>query len=139
MKRISLLLAALCLPLFLFAQGPKNEEEAEKALYEAIDKEIEHYTSLLDLEDWQIFRIDSTLVHDYKALSADVAALRTAKVSNTSAYQSAQDKWYEAIYQSFMQILTPEQQTKYLKSGAARATKGRDKRAAETPDKKKKK
>ena len=125
------LLAALCAltALPLAAQGPQSPEEQEKALYEAIDKEIERQTSLLDLADWQIFRIDSTLTHDYKALTEEIMVLRASKVSNSSAYQAVQDKWMEAIYQSYCRILNEDQKAKYLKSGAARAKKARDKRA----------
>ena len=98
-------------------------------MFEAIDKEIERQTTALDLADWQIFRIDSTLTHDYRAMTAEIEALRMSKVSNSSAYVAVQDKWMEAIHQSYMWILNGEQQAKYLKSGAAKAKKARDKRA----------
>jgi hypothetical protein len=125
------LVAALCAltVLPLAAQGPQSPEEQEKALYEAIDKEIERQTTMLDLADWQIFRIDSTLTHDYKAMTAEIDALRLSKVSNTSAYIAVQDKWLETIYQSYHNILNDAQWAKYLKSGAAKAKKARDKRA----------
>jgi len=125
------LVAALCAltVLPLAAQGPQSPEEQEKALYEAIDKEIERQTTMLDLADWQIFRIDSTLTHDYKAMTEEIDALRMSKVSNTSAYIAVQDKWLEAIYQSYHNILNDAQWAKYLKSGAAKAKKARDKRA----------
>ena len=131
MKRLFTLMAAICAlaALPLFAQGPQSPEEQEKALYEAIDKEIERQTTVLDLADWQIFMIDSTLTHDYKAMTAEVNVLRQSKVSNPSAYMAAQDKWLEAIHQSYLRILNEEQKAKYLKGGAARAKKARDKRA----------
>ena len=122
-------MAALCAAFPLYAQEPLSPEEQEKALYEAIDKEVERLTTTLDLADWQIFRIDSTLVHDYKAMAADLDRLRHSKVSNSTAYMVAQDKWLEAIYQSYGNILNEEQWAKYLKSGAAKAKKARDKRA----------
>ncbi len=131
MKRLFTLMAAICAlaALPLFAQGPMSPEEQEKALYENIDKEIERQTTVLDLADWQIFMIDSTLTHDYKAMMAEIAALRQSKVSNPTAYMTAQDKWMETIHQSYLRILNEEQTAKYLKGGAARAKKARDKRA----------
>jgi hypothetical protein len=42
---------------------------------------------------------------------------------------TVQDKWLEAIYQSYLRILNENQKAKYLKSGAAKAKKARDKRA----------
>lgn len=124
-------LAVLCAltALPLLALGPQNQEEQDKAMYEAIDKEIERQTVVLDLADWQIFRIDSTLTHDYRAMTEEIGALRMSKVSNTSAYLAVQDKWMEAIYQSYCRILNDEQRAKYFKSGAAKAKKARDKRA----------
>ena len=81
------LMAVLCAlsTLPLAAQGPQSPEEQEKAMYEAIDKEIEHLTTVLDLADWQIFMIDSTLTHDYKAMTEELMVLRSSKVSNSSA------------------------------------------------------
>ena len=124
-------MAAFCAlsVLPLFAQGPQSPEEQERAMYEAIDKEIERQTTVLDLADWQIFMIDSTLTHDYKAMTAEIEALRMSKVSNASAYMAAQDKWAEAMYQSYGRILNEAQWAKYLKSGAGKAKKARDKRA----------
>ena len=75
-------------------------------------------------------KIDSTLTHDYRAMTAELETLRLSKVTNSSAYLAVQDKWTEAIYQSYLRILNEEQQAKYLKSGAAKAKKARDKRAA---------
>lgn len=125
------LMAALCAltALPLAAQGPQSPEEQERQLYEAIDKEIDRQTTVLDLADWQIFRIDSTLTHDYKAMTAEIETLRTSKVSNATAYMAVQDKWLEAIYQSYHNILNETQWAKYLKGGAAKAKKARDKRA----------
>jgi hypothetical protein len=131
MKRLFALMAAICAfsTLTLFAQGPLSPEEQEKQLYEAIDKEIERQTTVLDLADWQVFMIDSTLTHDYKAMTAEIDALRQSKVSNSTAYTVVQDKWLEAIYQSYCRILNDEQRARYLKNGAAKAKKMREKRA----------
>ena len=137
MKRSFILLTLAFACLSLYAQGPASPEEMQQQLFEAIDKEIENNTNLLKLEDWQIFMIDSTLTHDLTAMQNELMALNTAKVSNTNAYISVQDKWSEAIYQSYMKILNPEQQAKYLKSGAGRAKKARDKRADANEKKKK--
>lgn len=112
-----------------FGQAP-SPEEREKALFESIDKTIERQTDQMDLADWQIFRIDSMLVHDYKAMTAEMEELSKAKVSNYDIYTKAQDKWMEQIYNGYRQILNDEQWAKYLKQGAARDKKARDKRAA---------
>ena len=127
MKQIIALFALLSLfsAAELRAQAPQSPEEQEKQLMEFIDKEVERLSSTLKLEYWQQFYVDSTLVHDYHALQEE---MQTSKVSNSSAYLTVQDKWQERIYNSYHRFFNDEQWKKYLKSGAAREQKARDKR-----------
>ena len=122
--------AMLLLPFLAGAQQPQNEEEAAKQMREAINQSVENYERLLGLEDWQTFYVDSILTHDYEALRVEVKALQTAKMSNTDVYQQVQDKWAEQVYVAMQKVLDEKQWDKYLKSGAAREKKARDKRAA---------
>lgn len=122
--------ALLLLPLWAWAQQPQTEEEELKQLREAVDNTVQSYESQFHLEDWQSFYVDSILTHDYDALRLELKALRDAKVSNTDLYQQVQDKWSEQIYNAFQKVFNEEQWAKYLKSGAARDKKSRDKRAA---------
>jgi uncharacterized protein YjaG (DUF416 family) len=111
------------------AQQPQSEEEAAKKMREAIDATIQNYERLLELEDWQTFYVDSILTHDYEALNQELRGLQAAKMSNTDVYQQVQDKWAEQVYVSMQKVLDEKQWEKYLKSGAAREKKSRDKRA----------
>lgn len=122
--------ALLLLPLWLGAQQPLTEEEEIKQLREAVDKQVDSYTNMLDLADWQIFYLDSILTHDFDAMRLELKGLRDAKVGNSDAYVRTQDKWSEQIYNSLQKVFNEEQWAKYLKSGAARDKKSRDKRAA---------
>ena len=122
--------ALLLLPFLAGAQQPQSEEEELKQLREVIDKTVETYETQLRLEDWQSFYVDSILTHDYDALRLELKALREAKVSNVDIYQTTQDKWAEQIYNSLQKVFDEDQWAKYLKSGAARDKKARDKRAA---------
>lgn len=118
----------MLLPLCLCAQQPVSDEAAEKQLREAIDKQIDEYTRTLGLEDWQVFYLDSILVHDYGAMNDELKGLTKAKVSNSDYYVLVQDKWMEKMYTATRKVLDEEQWAKYLKSGAARSKKARDKR-----------
>ena len=139
MKRFfAALLIATLFSLPSFAQQ-KSPEEMEKEMFDSIDKQVERYTTTLKLDDWQIFKADSTLTHDYKAMTDELNELSKAKVSNYDFYYSVQDKWCESIYRSFESFLTPEQFAKYLKNGAAKEKKARDQRAAKNEGTKKKK
>lgn len=122
--------ALLLLPFLAGAQQPQSEEEELKQLREVIDKTVAAYETQLRLEDWQSFYVDSILTHDYDALRLELKALREAKVSNVDIYQTTQDKWAEQIYNALQKVFDEDQWTKYLKSGAARDKKARDKRAA---------
>ena len=122
--------ALLLLPLWLGAQQPMTEEEEIKQMRESIDKTVDNYTNLLDLADWQIFYLDSILTHDFDAMRLELKGLRDAKMSNADAYVRSKDTSSEEIYTSLQKVFNEEQWTKYLKSGAARDKKSRDKRAA---------
>ena len=106
------------------AQAPQKEPD----VYERAETEADRLQQLLDLEDWQVFYVDSTLKHDYPALMAEYDQLGASKVNNQSMYQMVYDKWMEQIDKTYKRIFTEEQWAAYLKSGAARAQKARDKR-----------
>ena len=104
-----------------------DEKKAEKEFNESIERELDRLTRLLDLEDWQIFYVDYILVHDYKAMQAELTDLQKQKVSNTNMYYDVQYKWMDKIYDAYGKLFDEDQWAKYLKSGAAREKKTRDK------------
>ena len=122
--------AMLLLPFLAGAQQPQSEEEAAKQLRESIEQSVANYEKMLGLEDWQTFYVDSILTHDYEGLRAELKSLQAAKMSNTDVYQQVQDKWAEQVYVAMQKVLDEKQWEKYLKAGAAREKKSRDKRAA---------
>ena len=122
--------AILLLPFQAGAQQAQGAEEEIKQMREAIDQTVENYERILELEDWQSFYVDSILTHDYDALRVELKSLQAAKMSNADVYQQVQDKWAEQIYVALQKVLDEKQWAKYLKNGAAREKKARDKRAA---------
>ena len=110
----------------LFAQQKPEEQD----IYEQIELEADRLQRVLELEDWQVFYVDSTLKHDYPAMQAEVMKLAEAKVANRDMYIMVQDKWMEQIDATYKRIFTPEQWAAYLKQGAAKAQKAREKRKA---------
>lgn len=117
-------LLLFCLPAVVKAQDDKKQPTME----ELATQEADRLASLLDLEDWQLFYVDSTLQHDYVAMDAELKDLQKAKVGNADLYVAAQDRWMEQIEKKYKEVFTEAQWTKYLKSGAARAQKARAKR-----------
>jgi len=119
----TLILALLTAPV-LMAQ----EEEKPKDMFQQAEEEADRLQRVLDLEDWQVFYVDSTLKHDLPAMMAEYDKLRSSKVSNTSLYIAVQDKWLDTIDASYRKIFSAQQWAAYLKSGAAKAQKARQKR-----------
>ena len=130
MKKTILILLAALTGVFAGAQENKTPEEREKELYESIQKQVDRLAEQLNLTGGQIFYVDSILTHDYNAMVKELNDMSTARVSNGSLYEAVQDKWAERIYKAFEKLFTQEQWQEYLKSGASREKKLRDKRAA---------
>ena len=116
---------------------PLDAQEPDKQpdIYERAEMEADRLQRVLDLEDWQVFYVDSTLKHDYPAMMAECEKLQASKVMNSSLYVAVQDKWMEQIDLTYKKIFTEQQWAAYLKSGALRAQKAREKRKAATQKK----
>ena len=120
---------ALCLSVTLArAQQPQTPEQREKQLLEYVDKEVQRLSTLLELEYWQEFYVDSTLTHDYKAMNEEMEKMQGAKVENSDLYINVQDKWMQQIDNTYKRLFTADQWAKYWKSGGKRAQEARDKR-----------
>lgn len=107
-----------------------QQQDEGPDIFERAEMEADRLQRILDLEDWQVFYVDSTLKHDYPAMIAESEALRESKVANSSMYQAVADKWLDQIDATYRKIFTDEQWAAYLKSGAGKAQKARDKRKA---------
>ena len=136
MKALLLPVLMLTGMLAVSVEASAQEQQKQPDVYEQAETEADRLQRILDLEDWQVFYVDSTLKHDFPAMMAEYDKLRAAKVSNTSMYQSVQDKWMEQIDATYKKIFNPQQWAAYLKSGAAKAQKAREKRKAQAEGKK---
>ena len=123
---VCFLLALVCLPAS--AQSGQKKEDKEKKMDEFIQNQVSNLENSLKLETRQTFYVDSILNHDYRAMQDELDNLSSAKVSNTDIYIRTQDKWNEQIYQALSKVMNEAQWNKYLKMGAAREKKFRDKR-----------
>ena len=129
--RLLSVIPAFCLSVFAAAaqnQGPQTPEQKEKQLLEFVDKEVKRLSDMLDLEYWQEFYVDSTLTHDYKAMTEEMEKMQRAKVENTDLYVGVQDKWMQQIDDTYKKFFTEKQWEKYWKSSGKKAQAARDKR-----------
>ena len=134
MKKIATKLALTCIiallaPVAALAQQ-QSPEEIEKQIRESIDRQVENLTERLELDPGQEFFVDSILTYNNFEAYKEGTALSKSKVSNVDIYYRVQDSWAEKTYQAMRKVLDEEQWAKYLKMGAARDKKARDKREA---------
>ena len=114
------------IPAFSYAQEQQKEPTPE----EMAAKEADRLAELLDLDSGQVFYVDSTLQHDYAAWKEEVTKLQKSRVDNIDMYTATRDKWMQQIDDTYRRIFTDEQWAAYLKSGAAKSQKAREKRKA---------
>ena len=139
-KKSSDMKLKVCLSLITFLvfaciSVSAQQQPEQPDIYEQAEIEADRLQRVLDLEDWQLFYVDSTLKHDLPAMMAEYEELRKAKVANSSMYMDVNDKWMEQIDQSYRKIFNDEQWAAYLKQGAAKAQKSRAKRKAKAQGK----
>ena len=127
-------LAAFVMMFMGFSAYAQQQEQPD--IFEEAEIEAAKLQRLLGLEDWQTFYVDSILKHDYSAMLAEYEQYQKAKVSNSSIYIAVQDKWRDKMDAAFRKVFNDEQWAKYLKNGAAKAQKGREKRKAKAEGKK---
>ncbi len=129
--KLNLYIATFVAFMFMASGSAAYAQQQEQPdIYEQAEMEADRLQRVLDLEDWQVFYVDSTLKHDFPAMMAEYEQLRNAKVGNTSMYQDVRDKWLDQIDATYRKIFTEEQWAAYLKQGAAKAQKARAKRKA---------
>ena len=117
----------------LFSAAPRAlaQEPQEPNLDEIINKQIENLTRLFDLDEVQVFFVDSILQFNYNALQEEVKQTRKSGASNTETYQIISDKWMARTDDALEKLFTEEQWAKYLKSTYGKEKKRRDKRIAD--------
>jgi len=106
-------------------QGNEKPDPAEIAI-----KETERLESALKLEYWQVFYVDSILRHNYTEWMAEIEKLQKARVENSDLYTAIQDKWMERNEEALKKVFTEKQWKEYLKSGAEKFIRDRQKRRA---------
>lgn len=130
MKKILFSLLSMLFFLSVNAYAQEQGEQKQLTPEEMAAKEADRLADLLKLEYWQVFYVDSTLQHDYAAWQEEVKKLQAARVDNYDLYTITSDKWMEQIDRTYKKLFTPQQWAAYLKSGAAKQQKAREKRKA---------
>lgn len=102
----------LALTQTVFAQ---NQQEKELTFEEMVAKEAERIQKILNLEDHQVFWVDSILLHDMGKMQEEANDLKRKGMQEFSSYKAVQDKWMQKIDSAYAKIFTEEQWKNYLK------------------------
>ena len=106
------------MPLAAAAQGSgQGQQQQPKDAATMAAESADYLQKFLNLEDYQVFLVDSDAIRRRGALNSDL-------------YQMATDRWYEANDTTFIKIFTSEQWKKYLRTDFGKMKKARDKRIA---------
>ena len=129
MKRFIRLFALAVLAAMPFTAEAQDNQKPKDAATMAAES-ADYLQNMLDLEDYQVFLVDSTLQYNYDGMLKGLEAVRRQKATNSDLYQRVTDKWSEANDTTFFKIFTPEQWKKYLRTSFGREKKAREKRQA---------
>lgn len=128
MRRVLLIISALLATGGIAAA--QNQQEKPNTLRDIAEKAADELATTLDLDDYQIFRVDSTFLHDYTAMSEELEQIKRSGATNRELYIRATDKWSNTIDSTFQCLFTEEQWAKYMKTDFGREKRSRDKRMA---------
>ena len=131
MKQLLTIWAATLFLLFAAAPGATAQEPQEPDVDQIINNQIENLTRLFNLDDVQIFFVDSILQHNYPAMMDEFSESRKAGANNDETYMRISDKWMAATDEALERVFTDEQWRRYLKSAYGKEKKRRDKRMSE--------
>ena len=124
------------MPLTAAAQGNGQGQEKPKDAATMAAESADYLQKMLDLEDYQVFLVDSTLQYNYDMVMKEYEAIKRKGASGGDLYRMASDRWNEATDTTFFKIFTPEQWKKYLRTSFGKEKKARDKRLAKKAGKK---
>ena len=125
---IKLAMTLICALLMAVAYEASAQNPEPPDMNQIAEDEADRLQRLLELEDWQVFYVDSTLKANYAKLQVEYDRLQASKVSNMSLYMDARDRCSDEIDGVYKRIFTEKQWALYLKNGAAKRQKQRAKR-----------
>lgn len=93
-----------------------QEEPKQKSPEEYAVMEAERLEKELNLNQHQLFYIDSILQYNFVALSAEFEKMKAGGMQDTRSYMAVKDKWQDKTLKAFEAILDEQQYIKYLRS-----------------------
>ena len=69
--KLKVALTMVFLAVFSSLAAYAQQEDEQPDIFEQAEMEADRLQRVLDLEDWQVFYVDSTLKHDFPAMMAD--------------------------------------------------------------------
>ena len=82
--KLTLIAASAVLASMIFSVSALAQQQEKPDVNQQAEEEADRLQRVLDLEDWQVFYVDSTLKHDLSAIMAEYEKLQDSKVNNIS-------------------------------------------------------
>ena len=127
MKR-AVIVAAMLLSGLISAYAQNNTSKEQDPPDVMAAKTADYLAEYLNLDDRQVFQVDSTLQYVYPAMIAEIEAARRSGVSGQEMFLLISDKWSEKIDSTYRCIFNDKQWSRYLKTPQGKEKKARDKR-----------
>lgn len=127
MKRIAIAAAAA---LLATAPAAMAQDKEQKDITTMAAEAADYLAGIIKLEDWQIYRVDSTFQYNFLHMTEEYNTVRRSGASNADLYNKITDRWYAACDSTFKSFFTPEQWKKYLRTTYGKALRAREKRQA---------
>ena len=110
-KSLILVLGLLSFTTALWGQEePKQKSPEEYAVMEAERLEKE-----LNLNQHQLFYVDSILQHNFVGLSDEFEKMKAGGMQDSRSYMAVKDKWQDRTLKAFEAVMDEQQYIKYLK------------------------
>lgn len=132
MRYINSLLSLFLLTICTFSASAQNPNGPnEKEIADLVTKEADNLMKLFNLDDYQLFFVDSVLQANMPPMMAEMDRVKKSGAAVQSSYQVVADEWLDKTDKAFEKIFTKEQWAKYMKSAYGKEKKKRDKRMKE--------
>ncbi|MDD2420241.1 MAG: hypothetical protein PHO51_02045 [Bacteroidales bacterium] len=106
-----LTILAVIISGYVFGQ----EQPPQKTPVEIAAEQANRLQRDLDLDYYQVFKVDSTLQTDLAGVMAEFEKMKKGGLQNPESYREVQKRWQDKTEESFYKIMTPEQFERYLK------------------------
>ena len=108
-------LAFVLFALLLFSPCFGQNQQPEKPIHEIASEQADLIRRDLNLNDVQVFYLDSILLSNFEGVTKEIEELRAAGRQNDKTYEEIRKKWQEKTLNAVERVFDKKQFEKYMK------------------------